>query len=180
MARSTGSFPCCLSFRLLRFFGRGRPVPVGLAVGERRYVAVTLDVGDPHLFDPVDTPRPESLNEVVASHQLPPEAFFDNLAVLDHLQGFRRDDIADPRALILSDGDENAQEKERRGADEPRKERVVARGERPGDALGYDQQEDEVERGHAAGPGVSYPSSPARLEKNLRYPTVFRVDPGDL
>ncbi|BBL68047.1 hypothetical protein MchiMG62_12280 [Methanoculleus chikugoensis] len=86
----------------------------------------------------------EPLDEVVVRHQLPPEIFFDDPAVLDHLQGFRRDDLADPHALILPDGDEHRETEERRRADEPCKERVVARGDRLRDALGYDEQEDQV------------------------------------
>jgi hypothetical protein len=44
------------SFRLLLLPGGSCPVPVGLAVGERRYPAIALDAGDPDLFDTIDTP----------------------------------------------------------------------------------------------------------------------------
>ena len=89
----------------------------------------------------------EPLNEVVVGHQLPPEAFFDDFAVLDHLQGIRGDDLADPPAPVLPDRDEHREAEKRRGADQPGEKRDVACGEGLRYALGYDEQGDEVDHG---------------------------------
>jgi len=87
----------------------------------------------------------EPFDEVVMGHQFPPEASFDHVAVLAHLERLRRDDTAKPLALVLPDRDEHRETEERRRADEPCKERAVARGERLRGTLGYDEGEDQVE-----------------------------------